>query len=70
MRSKFLKYERLDRKAAVDLFGESFGLEVNWLLENNSRSDRFDGARGSDIFHAALASNAETRKMDDADERS
>jgi hypothetical protein len=51
--SKFLEYERLDRKAEVDLFCKFFGLELDRLLENDSGPDIFDGACGPDIFHTA-----------------
>lgn len=54
--SEFLEYERLNRKAEVDLLCKFFGLEVNGLLENNSRSDIFDCACGPDIFHPVLLS--------------
>lgn len=54
--SKSLEYKRLDRKAEVDLFCKSFGLELNRLLEDDSGSDIFDSACGSDIFHSSLTS--------------
>jgi hypothetical protein len=61
--SKSLEYERLDRKAEVDLFCKSSGLEDNRLLEDDSRSDIFDGACGSDIFHTALTSRESCRDL-------
>lgn len=54
--SKFLEYERLDRKAEVDLFCKFFGLELDRLLENDSGSDMFNDTCRSDIFHTALIS--------------
>jgi hypothetical protein len=56
MLAKSLEDERLDRKAEIDPFGKPFALEGNRLLKDNTRSDEFNGACGSDIFHIALAS--------------
>jgi hypothetical protein len=61
--SKFLEYERLDRIVEVDLFYKSSSLEVNRLLENDSRSDIFNSTYRSDIFYTILTSCERYREI-------